>query len=256
MTFFCPLASGSKGNTVFVSYKNTSILIDAGITCRDLENRLKKIDKKLSDIDAILITHEHKDHIEGLKVICQKKKIPIICNISVAKAIHKYFGESLNFKIFTTDEPFKFQDIDVRPFTIQHDSIEPVGFIINTNIKIGFCSDVGFVSSLLKKHLRESDIVYVESNYDENMLISSRRPDILKRRIMGRQGHLSNIECVDLIESILHLDLKNIYLCHLSSECNRAELILNMIQNLLDKQNNRAKLHIAYQDRVSDSVCY
>ena len=187
MCGYCPLASGSSGNAIFFRSKKTSLLIDAGLGYRELVKRLATINKKIDQIDAILITHEHKDHIHGLKTIIPKKNIFIFSNLETAKAIYNHHKEMFSFKIFTTDEPFVFQDLIIKPFSISHDAIEPVGFtLFFDNKKLGFCSDAGFVTSLMRKNLENCNFLYLEANHEENMVLSSKRPKTLKQRILGR----------------------------------------------------------------------
>lgn len=257
MIGLCPLASGSKGNSIYLGSQKAKILIDIGICHKELLARLNDIGVDLNDIDAILITHEHIDHIEGLKTLTQKVDIPVFANSETAKGIHLNLKVMPKFKIFTTDETFEFKDLIIHPFSIQHDTLDPVAFVIKTgNIKIGICTDLGFVTSLVKKNLEMCDYLYIEANHDVNMLFASRRPDALKKRIIGRQGHLSNIECVDLIRSVVHPGLKQIYLAHLSGECNSKDLSKALIEGFLLKHNPQTKVSIAHQDKVSDPVFF
>jgi phosphoribosyl 1,2-cyclic phosphodiesterase len=257
MIFFCPLASGSRGNCLFFQSEKAKILIDAGINFRELEKRLEEIKVKTEDLDAILVTHEHKDHIDGIKTIFKNKKIPIFSNSETAKRIYRDLEMSLKFKIFATDEGFEFKDLKIHPFSVQHDTLEPVGFIIRVkNLKIGICPDLGFVTSLVRKNLEGCDLIYVEANHDEGMLLNSRRPNVLKKRIMGRQGHLSNKQCADLIESVLHGGLKYVYLSHLSSECNDERKAYDVVKEILERGRSSAKICIAHQDRVSESIYF
>lgn len=252
---FCPLASGSKGNAVYLSSEKSKILIDAGIGYKELISRLEQINVDINEIDAILITHEHLDHIEGLKTIIPKLDIPVFANSETARGIYESLQLLPSFKIFTTDEAFEFKDLLIYPFSIQHDTLDPVGFIIKTmGLKIGFCTDLGFVTTLVKKNLEKCDYLYLEANHDLNMLYASRRPEALKKRISGRQGHLSNKECVTLLEAILHPELKHIFLAHLSSECNSFDLVEKTIKEFVKNKNSKALVSLAYQDKISDLI--
>lgn len=252
---FCPLSSGSKGNSVFFGSQKTKILIDAGIGFKELSSRLEQINVRLSEIEAILITHEHFDHIDGLKTIIQKLDIPVFANSETARGIYENLKVLPSFKIFTTGETFEFKDLLIHPFSIQHDTLDPVGFTIKTSgLKVGFCTDLGFATSLVKKNLEGCDFLYLEANHDLNMLYSSRRPEILKKRISGRQGHLSNKEALSLLEAILHPKLKHVFLAHLSQECNSEELVQKLFQEYLISKNIKARVSIAYQDKVSDLI--
>ncbi len=252
---FCPLASGSKGNAVFLQSEKTKILIDAGIGFKELSERLRQINVNTNEIEAILITHEHLDHIEGLKTIIPKLDIPVFVNSETARGIYENLQILPSFKIFSTDETFEFKDLSIHPFSIQHDTLDPVGYIIKTlGIKIGICTDLGFVTSLVKKNLEKCHYLYLEANHDLNMLYASRRPDILKKRISGRQGHLSNSDCLSLLEAVLHSELRHIFLAHLSSECNSEELVEKTIREFLRNKNNQALVSIARQDIISDFI--
>jgi len=251
----CPLASGSRGNSIFLKSKIAKILIDDGISYNDLQYRLNCIGVKLKEIDAILITHDHKDHIEGLKMLLQKIDIPIFVNLETAREVYKYLEKLPKFQIFSTNEEFEFKDISIYPFSVPHDALDPVGFKIKIgDYKIGFCTDLGFVTSLVRNSLKDCDFLYLESNHDKNMVLSSKRPDYLKKRILGKLGHLSNEECEKLIAGILHPKLKHICLAHISSECNNRDLAFTAIKNLLIKNNHPAKLSIAYQKKISDFI--
>lgn len=257
MIGFCPLASGSKGNSIYLGTSKAKILIDIGISCKELFSRLEKIGVTINEIDAILITHEHTDHVEGLKNLVQKIDIPVFVNSETARGIYQNLKVMPKFKIFTTDETFEFKDLIIHPFSIQHDTLEPVAFAIKAgNIKIGICTDLGLVTTLVRKNLEFCDYLYIEANHDVNMLFSSKRPEALKRRISGRQGHLSNLECADLIESVFHPGLKQIYLAHLSGECNSPDLSKATIETLLSKKNAKTKVSLAYQDKISDPVFF
>ncbi|MBS0615781.1 MAG: MBL fold metallo-hydrolase [Verrucomicrobia bacterium] len=248
---FCPLASGSKGNAIFIGTQNTRILIDAGIGVRVLSERLAEIGVSLSDIDAILVTHEHTDHISGLPSITRQHKIPIFANADTAKAILHTFDGDFKFKIFSTGEPFTFGDLEIQPFSIQHDTLDPVAFTIHYGaLKMGFCADIGFVTSLVKSQLKNCDYLYLEANHEPSMVHSSHRPMIYKQRVLSRQGHLSNGECADLLAEIAHADLKHIHLAHLSQECNAPEVALRIVREKVPS----IPLSIAYQDVISAEV--
>ena len=248
---FCPLASGSKGNTIFIGTKNTRILIDAGIGLKAMSLRLAEIGVDLSDIDAILITHEHTDHIYGLPSITRQHNIPIFANADTAKAIIHTLDGEFKFKIFSTGEPFTFGDIEIHPFSIQHDTLDPVAFTIRYNsLKMGFCADIGFVTSLVKSQLRDCDYLYLEANHEPSMVHASQRPLIYKQRVLSRQGHLSNGECADLLAEITHDGLKHIHLAHLSQECNAPEVALRAVREKLIQ----TPVSIALQDANSVAI--
>jgi len=255
MIGFCPLASGSKGNCVYFGSKNAKILIDAGLSFLQLKTRLNQIDVDIEDIDAVLITHEHSDHIAGLKVLTEKLDIPIFANSDTAKGIYNSLQILPKFKIFTTAEAFEFQDLDILPFSLQHDTLDPVGFTIKTNkLKFAFCTDLGFVTSLVIHNLKNCDYLYIEANHSISMVQSSNRSYIYKQRVLSRQGHLSNDHCLELLEGILHPNLKHIHIAHISDECNSKELIQDLISNFLERKKSNTKFSIAHQDKISNKI--
>lgn len=252
MSCFCPLASGSKGNAIFVSHGHTKVLIDAGLSAKMLESRLGKLDVHLGQIDAIVITHEHTDHIRGLGVLALKHGIPVVANSDTARAIHSEFGQGIKFKIFSTGEPFTFGDIQFFPFTIQHDAVDPVGFTLHLGpVKIGVAADLGFVTPLVKNQLKGCDFLYLEANHQEEMVYACARPLVYKERVLSRLGHLSNRQCGELLKDLIHPQLKHVYLAHLSSECNAPDLAQMMIEKVIAEAGASIEVSIALQDQIS-----
>ena len=255
MKGFCPLASGSKGNCIFLSTGNTKILIDAGISTRATKSKLLEIGVDIEDIDAILITHDHGDHIQGLKVMACKMGIPVFANTETAKGIVSQFGECPQFKIFTTGETFEFGDLQIHPFTIPHDTMDPVAFTIRTDTyKLGFCTDLGFTTSLVRTQLRDCDYLYLEANHQPSMVHACARPPVYKQRVLSRTGHLSNEACGELICDVAHSGLKHIHLAHLSGECNSPEVAIETVKEVLAKHGIDMDMCVAHQDKVSKAI--
>lgn len=255
MKGFCPLASGSKGNCIYLGTDQTKILIDAGISAKSIVSKLTEINVDLSDIDAILITHEHTDHIQGLKVLAYKMGIPVFANHETAKGIVDVFHDCPKFKIFSTGEFFEFGDLEVHPFSIQHDTLDPVAFTIRTSgLKLGFCTDLGFVTSLVENQLKECDYLYVEANHQPSMVHASARPMIYKQRVLSRTGHLSNEACGHLLNNVAHPKLKHVHLAHLSSECNTPETAINVIKGILQENGIDLDMCVAPQHMVSKAI--
>lgn len=253
---FCPLASGSKGNCLYLRTDKTRILIDAGLSVKATAERLAELGVKLEEIQALLITHEHTDHIKSVAALSNRFGIPVFANSDTARGIlEANGGELLPFKIFSTGESFTFADLDVHPFSVQHDTLDPVAFTIRTgNTKLGICTDLGCVTTLVRSHLKECDYLFVEANHQPSMVHASNRPMIYKQRVLSRQGHLSNEECADLIASVLHDKLKHIYLAHLSSECNHPDLALTIVRDKLKSLGMNIDVSIALQDTLSQVV--
>jgi phosphoribosyl 1,2-cyclic phosphodiesterase len=257
MIGFCPLASGSKGNCIYLGTKHTKILIDAGLSAKSVKERLSEIHVDLNDIDAILVTHEHTDHISGLQTLGCKMKIPIFSNSDTAKGICGILKNSPKFKIFSTGEIFEFADLEIYPFSIQHDAFDPVAFTIKCgNIKLGFCTDLGFATTLVIDALQGCDYLYVEANHEPSMVFASARPLVYKQRVLSRQGHLSNGDCAELLTSTFHSGLKHVHLAHLSRECNAEELALKIIREKLNSKGYAVDVSIAYQDKLSQVIYF
>lgn len=254
-TLICPLASGSKGNCTLIATGTTKILIDAGISLKNIQERLRHFEIDLSEIDAVLITHEHSDHIAGLKALTSKYQIPVIANAQTAEAIVETIQECPKFKIATTLEHFEVGDIEILTFPVRHDAIEPVALTVRANnYKIGICTDLGFVTSAIRHHLRDSDILVVEANHKPEFVHASTRPDVYKTRVLSRIGHLSNEECGQLLVDVAHANLKKVYLAHLSSECNTSEVALSTVREVLERHSIQLSLSIAQQDTISEPV--
>lgn len=252
---FCPLASGSKGNSIFLSTQNTKILIDAGLSGKATKVKLEEIGVDIGEIDAVLVTHEHTDHIQGLKVLACKMGIPVFANSETAKGIVEAFHDCPKFKIFSTGETFCFKDLEIHPFSIQHDTLDPVAFTIRFDgIKLGFCTDLGFATSLVQNRLQECDYLYLEANHQPSMVHACSRPMIYKQRVLGRTGHLSNEDCGNLLARIAHPGLKHVHLAHLSSECNTPETALGVIRGILEARGIRLDMCVAPQEKIGKSI--
>ncbi len=257
MEGFCPLASGSRGNTLFIGTKKTKVLIDCGLSAKNIKERLSHINVDVQEINAIVITHEHGDHIQGLKVLAAKYSIPIYANSDTAKVICKSLDEKPKFKIFTTGEPFTIDDMEIKPFRIMHDAVDPVAFTIQLDsLKIGVCTDLGFVTKTVENQLQECDLLYIEANHEPDLVMNSKRPAIYKQRVLGRSGHLSNTSCGELISKVYSEKLRHVYLAHLSEECNTKEQALQVVGTILEQNHINIPLTIAEQDMPSRATLF
>lgn len=257
MKGFCPLASGSKGNCIYIGTSRTKVLIDAGLSAKATKERLAQINVDISEIDAILITHDHSDHILGLKLLAYKLGIPVLANCETAKGIVSTFQECPKFKIFSTGETFEFGDLEIHPFSIQHDTLDPVAFTIKVdNLKLGFCADLGFASTLVQNQLRNCDYLYLEANHEPSMVHASARPMVYKQRVLSRTGHLSNEACGQLLCEVAHDNLKHVHLAHLSSECNTPEKALGIIRECLAKRGINLDMCVAPQHMISKAILF
>ena len=257
MRGFCPLASGSKGNAIYFGSSQTKILIDAGLSAKSLQKKLQEIHVSLTDIDAILITHEHTDHIAGLNTLALRYQIPIFANHETAKGIVEYLGDCPKFKIFSTGETFEFMDLEIHPFSIPHDTLDPVAFTISTHdLKFGFCTDLGFATTLVKTSLKHADYLYLEANHEPALVHASSRPFIYKQRVLSRSGHLSNESAAEILTHIAHDGLKHVHLAHLSSECNTPEKALSVIHEILGRHGIHLELTVAPQHTISRAIVF
>jgi phosphoribosyl 1,2-cyclic phosphodiesterase len=229
------LGSGSAGNCAYVETDETRILIDAGFSLRQIRHRLAAIGRTPENLNGVLITHEHSDHVQGVGPLCQKLKIPVYCNRLTGDAIRDQFQAPLEFGTFITGASFEIGDILVETFTIPHDAQDPVGFLLRApGVNIGFLTDLGHATRLVLERVKTANVLVLEANNDIKLLQDCpHRPWSLKQRILGRHGHLSNEAAADAAEQIMSTDLRHLYLGHLSRECNRPELALSVLQERL-----------------------
>jgi phosphoribosyl 1,2-cyclic phosphodiesterase len=245
------LGSGSGGNCALVTSDRCRILIDAGFSARRISQRLQSLGIEPESLDGILLTHEHSDHIAGLKVFCGKFDVPVYCNSLTAEYLcREGIAEANRYKIFSTGSSFTIQDIDVQAFYVPHDAVDPVAFVLCSDYgSVGFLTDLGYAPKLARERIREVHTLVVETNHDEQRLqADSKRPWSVKQRILSRHGHLSNEAAAALVADIAGENLRRVILGHLSRECNSPELALGAMRRLsLDS----LELHCAEQNQVS-----
>lgn len=245
----CTLASGSSGNSLFIETNNSRILVDAGISYTRIRKRLKSIDVDISDIDAVIITHEHTDHAQAVLQFKQP--------VYVANSISNLWRDNPeNIKVFDAGKTFVINEIAITPFPIPHDAIDPVGFILKSEgIKIGVVTDIGVNTRLVTERLKGLNLVIIEYNHDDRMLIDSNYPWHLKQRIKSRLGHLSNGEASSLLNSILHDDLDSVILAHLSKINNSPQRAFESASSVLCNTGYRnIKINVAPRDKIGDII--
>lgn len=231
----CSIASGSSGNCIYVGTDDTHVIIDAGISGKRIEEGLNRIGLKTDEIDALLITHEHSDHIASVGVLARKYGIPMYATKGTIQGIlqQKYLGaiDTSLFNEIAADNDFSINDICVRPIEVSHDANEPVAYRIeNGKVSVGVCTDLGTYTDRIVEGFSGLDALFLEANHDVNMLQVGKYPYVLKQRILSDRGHLSNENCGRLLCRLLHDDMKSIMLGHLSAENNLAELAYEAVR--------------------------
>lgn len=225
---FALLASGSKGNASLIYTDETLIQVDMGVSLKCVKSGVKSIGHEIEDISALFITHDHSDHIKGVRLY--RGRLPIYCaegTLRRSKSVH----------YLTIGEPKVFNDITVTPFSTSHDARNPIGFLFSDKkSKLAYVTDTGLLPEEAEALLHDCDYYIFESNHDLKMLYESDRPISLKRRIHSEVGHLSNVDSANYLASLIGPHTKQIYLCHLSEECNTEPLALKTIKRVFNKK--------------------
>ena len=254
------LGSGSAGNSALIATDHCKILIDGGLSARQLVLRLEQCGVTPDKLDGVLLTHEHGDHVCGLEVLCRKFAVPIYCNALTAEAIREdgCLSEHRNWRIFHTGAEFCICDIVVQTFPVPHDAVDPVGFVFHAGTRaLGFITDLGYATKMLTERLREVHTLVIETNHDEKLLQNDpHRPWPVKQRIQSRHGHLSNTAAAIVIEQLLRGKIERVVLGHLSRDCNTPELALGAVRALLEKCDKTGmEVYCATQFEVSPRFC-
>jgi phosphoribosyl 1,2-cyclic phosphodiesterase len=258
------LASGSRGNCAMVESSNARILVDAGISCRETFKRLKSLGRDPREISAILITHEHSDHVYGLATLAKKLKVPLFMagatHQAWARAVRNASGkapEVARLEVFSAGRSFQIADITVMPFTIPHDAADPVGFTFRAEgTKIALVTDLGYMPASVRDHLRKCDVLIVESNHDLEMLRGGSYPWSVKQRVMSRVGHLSNESLAQFFEEDYDGGASYIVLAHLSEQNNHPEIALKAAEKALGRQMTllQNRVMLAAQDAPTETI--
>jgi len=231
---FSILASGSSGNSAIVVTEGSRILLDAGLSARRLTALLLAAGESIQAIDAVFVTHEHSDHVSGIESLKKFPHLKFFANAATARAVQKMLTWTPDWQIFATGSKFRFRDIDIESFSIPHDASDPVGFRFTSGLDdlfsprrtLTWVTDLGHAPPGVRERIRESDVVVVESNHCHRMLEADpKRSWVLKRRISGRHGHLSNERMSELLSSVASPRWQKIYLAHLSRDCNSHDAV-------------------------------
>ncbi len=257
---FCSLNSGSNGNATFAAAGKTRVLIDAGLPGRGIAKALEMINILPETIDAILVTHEHTDHIRGAGVLSRKYHIPVYANEETWEtgAMRRIVGEvpaSLR-RVFQSEDEFYIGDIGVMSMPIPHDAADPVSFRLYAGSRsAAVATDMGRVPSRVIRFLAGSDLVLLESNHDPDMLLANTRyPESLKQRILCSRGHLSNMTCAQTLMKLYETGVQHALLGHLSQDNNTPELAMHTVASELSRQGIRPgediRLDLTWRDRI------
>jgi phosphoribosyl 1,2-cyclic phosphodiesterase len=253
----CVLGSGSSGNALLIATDETKILVDAGFSYKETLSRLNELEVSPEEIKAVVVTHEHSDHVKGLALIAKRLSIPVYLTKGTWEALNKKLKDDISLtQTFSSGEDFEIGDIGLKSFPVLHDAAEPVGFSFNYNgMRVGLATDLGKVTHLVRESLRGSTCLILESNHDPGMLIRGPYPWWLKQRIKGGFGHLSNEDSALLLAELLHENLTHVILAHVSKTNNQYEIVhLNALKVLEENKYQQVNVQVADQDRVSRPV--
>jgi len=226
----CVLASGSKGNAVYISDGATAVLVDAGLSGIEIQRRMKSRKLAPESLSAILVSHEHADHIHGVGVLSRRYKLPVYINKKTREAAESKLGTVFDYQTFECGCTFSINKLAIHPFSISHDAADPAGFTFMQNgFKTAIATDLGIATAMVREHLKGCRLLVLEANHDLEMLIAGPYPWHLKQRIKGRTGHLSNSASKDLLSEILHSGLQHVILAHLSDKNNTSAKAMDEI---------------------------
>ncbi|SDE94467.1 MBL fold metallo-hydrolase [Sporomusa acidovorans] len=252
------LASGSTGNAIFVEMENTKLLVDAGISTRRIKQSLAKLGTNIEDLDGVLITHEHRDHVSGLTTLLKKYHLPAYARPDTWQSM--YCRHVLPDECcLTLVDSLDIGKVKIEPFGISHDAADPVGFRLYAgSTKVGIATDLGFVTPTVKEALAFSDVLVLESNHDVDMLKNGSYPWPLKKRIMSNRGHLANTDAGWTLARLNRKQHTDVFLAHMSQENNRPELAEKTVADIITQEgckvNQDITLHLTYPEQIS-GIC-
>ncbi|HEV2349045.1 MAG TPA: MBL fold metallo-hydrolase [Terriglobia bacterium] len=244
----CVLGSGSRGNSTLVVTEKTRLLVDAGFSKKETHARLAAAGETAEGCDAILITHEHSDHVNGLKGLALDLKVPVYISAETRAAI-QWDARLTAFESISAGRKFSVGDIEVTPFSIPHDAADPIAFTLESQgIKLGVVTDLGYVPELVKQHLLGCHCLIFESNHDTEMLKVGPYPWYVKQRVMSRHGHLSNRSTAEFLTEDFDGAAQVLVLAHLSENNNHPEIArMTALEALQSRKNGSPELHLASQ---------
>lgn len=255
---FCSLSSGSSGNCQYIEAGDSKIIVDSGFSGKRTKELLNSIDVDPEDLDAILVTHEHTDHIKGVGVLSRRYNLPIYANANTWDGMDGKIGkiDTGNQKIFSTEKFFDLKDLTIYPIPTFHDAADPVGYLLfYKGVKISLITDTGIISDNILSKIKGSDLYFLESNHDEFMLKEGLYPWHLKKRIMSSKGHLSNEDAGETLSNILRGEGEKVVLAHLSKDNNVPELAMDTVQSILEEKGMDTEMDVdlglSFRDRTT-----
>lgn len=230
---FQVIASGSKGNAVLVAGGKTRILVDAGISCKQLVQRLDRSPVEAKKLDALLVSHEHSDHVSAAGVLSRKFNLPVYMTRGTLDSLPPNIGQFASVSVFGTGRSFQVGDLSIHAFATSHDATEPAGFIIeHEGSRLGICTDLGVATNLVRIRLQGCHGLILEANHDVERLLQGPYPWALKQRIKSAQGHLSNEDSCKLLETVYHDKMQCVVFAHLSETNNTPDLVLESCRKI------------------------
>jgi phosphoribosyl 1,2-cyclic phosphodiesterase len=250
------LGSGSGGNALVVHDGVDGLLVDAGFAAAEIRTRLARAGLAKSLLRGIIVTHEHIDHVRGIRELSQQLNLPVFATSETSRVLHVKDPRLEPFLVFAADQQFEFAGFTIQSFPVSHDTVDPIGLVISRNgLLVGIATDLGQSTRTVERHLCECDILLVESNHDVKMVHDSKRIQQLKQRILGNNGHLSNQAAMELIAKVLHPRTRYLILAHISRHCNTPALVEHCARECLERLGRPdLTFRLALQDEVLETV--
>lgn len=245
---FSLLGSGSSGNATLVVSDKAKVLIDCGLSLRQLQNRAAAVGESLEGLDAVFITHEHTDHVAGLGVLTRRLGAPVFLTEQTNASLPANLALASKAEVFEAGDVITIGDLEVASFSVSHDAADPVNYVVRRNgVQLGLATDLGHVSHVVRRNLAGSQAVVLEANYCPQRLLAGDYPPQVQQRIRSRIGHLSNQDMCSLLAALLHDRLRTVVLVHLSENNNTPDLVRELAGAVL--RDHPARLHLAERDR-------
>jgi phosphoribosyl 1,2-cyclic phosphodiesterase len=251
------LASGSSGNCALLELGEDAYLVDAGLSGKRILERLEAAGRAVEEIKGIFLTHEHSDHTMGLPVLARRKNIPVYTNRQTADFLQESLGAYANWRYFETGSSFRLGELEVVTFPVPHDAYDPVGYTFSYGDRtVGFLTDLGYATKLVVERVSKANVLVLEANHDLALLrADTKRPWSVKQRILERHGHLSNEAAAEVAGQIVTERLQDLFLGHLSEDCNRHELAEGAIQRKFQEMGvTHVRIHRTYPDRAAPKI--